>query len=443
MKIIIIGNGVSGVTAARWLRKMSDDDITIISFETDFFFSRTALMYIYMGHMRLEDTQPYENDFWRKNRIDLVNGYVKSLDRKAKMLDLEDGQTLHYDKLILAVGSKTNKYGWPGQDLDGVHGLYHLQNLHDMERHSVGLEHAVIVGGGLIGIEMAEMFSSRNIPVTFLVREESYWDLVLPKEESEMINQHILEHNIDLRLNTELGSIVDDGSGKACAVITTEGIEIKCGFVGITAGVSPKIDFLKDSGLELNRGILVNQFLQTNDPDIFAVGDCAEQSEPRPGRRPIEAIWYTGRIMGEVVAHNVLGKQVSYDPGIWFNSAKFFDIEYQVYGTVPTSYGSDLDYIYWEEARRSIRIVYKKDSLHVVGFNLMGIRFRHEVCEKWIREKTLLSDVLKNLKLAFFDPEFCKMPTKGILQAYSTKFGEDITSEPRVSLNRVLSFLKS
>lgn len=91
MKIIIIGNGISGVTAARWVRKLSDHQITIISSETEYFFSRTALMYIYMGHMRNVDTQPYEPYFWKKNRIDLVQDFVSQVDFENKSLSLKSG----------------------------------------------------------------------------------------------------------------------------------------------------------------------------------------------------------------------------------------------------------------------------------------------------------------------------------------------------------------
>ena len=250
MHIAIIGNGISGITAARFIRKLSDHKITVISAESDYFFSRTALMYIYMGHMRYKDTQPYENWFWEKNRIGLKKAYVEKVDTKNKTLHFRNGEQLSFDKLIVASGSASNKFGWPGQDLDGVHGMYSLQDLEAMENHSSGLKRAVIVGGGLIGIEMAEMFHSRHIPVTFLVREEAYWNMVLPPEESAMVSRHILENNIDLRLKTELKEIVDDGNGKACAVITNTGERIECGFVGLTAGVHPNISFLKDAGIQ-------------------------------------------------------------------------------------------------------------------------------------------------------------------------------------------------
>jgi len=219
MHIAIIGNGISGVTAARWIRKLSDHRITLISSETEHFFSRTALMYIYMGHMRYEDTKPYEDWFWSKNRIDLLKAHVNSIDFSQKSLELDNGSALPYDKLIIATGSKSNKFGWPGQDLNKVAGLYSFQDLENMERYSEGLERAVIVGGGLIGIEMAEMFHSRNIPVTMLVRETEYWNNVLPSEEANMVGDHIKHHGIDLRLGVNLSEIIDDGHGNACGVI--------------------------------------------------------------------------------------------------------------------------------------------------------------------------------------------------------------------------------
>ena len=445
MHIAIIGNGISGITAARFLRKLDPNDrITVISAESDYFFSRTALMYIYMGHMRFKDTQPYEDWFWEKNRIDLKNGYVSKVDTPSKKLHFNDGTSLSYDKLILATGSESNKFGWPGQDLDGVHGLYSKQDLEAMERHSEGLKQAVIVGGGLIGIEMAEMFHTRNIPVTFLVREESYWNNVLPTEESEIVSRHIREHGFDLRLSTELKEIWGDQNGKAKLVVTSEGDKIECGFVGLTAGVHPNIDFLRFGDIELDRGILVDEYLQTSVPDVYAVGDCAQLRNPRPGRRPIEAIWYTGRMMGETVAYNIHNRQIAYDPGIWFNSAKFLDIEYQVYGDVRAKAPDHHASIYWEhpDGKKSIRVVYDQNEGHILGFNLMGVRYRHEVCEKWIKEKTPVEEVLTNLQLANFDPEFFRSYEPDLLAIYNQQTGKNLTSKRSRKLAQVFQFLR-
>lgn len=444
MKIVILGNGISGITAARFIRKRSDHEIAVISDESDEFFSRTALMYIYMGHMRERDTRPYEPWFWGKNRIQRIRARIERIDFDKKTLVATDDQTIVYDKLILAVGSRSNKFGWPGQDLQGVHGLYHLQDLEAMERHSMGLQRAVIVGGGLIGVEMAEMFHSRQIPVTFLVRESEFWSNVLPPEEAAMVSRHLREHHIDLRLQTELKGILDDGHGNCAAVVTQSGETINCGFVGLTVGVSPNIDFLKNTALETNRGILVNEYLETNQPDVYALGDCAELRRPQTGRRAIEAVWYTGRMMGETLAHTLTGNRIAYDPGIWFNSAKFFDIEYQVYGDIKADLPGEQATLYWEhpEGKKSIRLNYEKASGRILGFNLMGVRYRHEVCERWIKTEASVEAVLENLGLANFDPEFCPQHEQELVQLYNRQTGKNLRLRQKRGLPAVINFVK-
>ena len=425
--IVIIGNGISGVTLARHVRKLSDKKITIVSAETDYFFSRTALMYVYMGHMKFEHTQPYENWFWEKNRIELKKGYVNSIDTDNKTLLFTEGDTLVYDKLIIATGSKPNKFGWPGQDLNGAQGLYSKQDLESMEQNAPDnktCKRAVIVGGGLIGIEMAEMLNSRNIPVTFLVRETSFWNGVLPEGESQMINRHIKNHHIDLRLNTNLKEIKSDDNGNVKSIIIEEtGEELACNLVGLTAGVAPNVSFLKDSKIEINRGVLVNRYLETSVKDVYAIGDCAEQHEAIGNRRPIEAVWYTGRMMGETLAQTLCGNKLQYKPGHWFNSAKFLDIEYQTYGWVFGERGrpEHEKHFHWkhEDDTKCITVAYNKDTNAFLGINTFGIRMRHETFDTWLTEQRDVDYVINHLKEANFDPEFYKHFEQDILTAYN------------------------
>jgi len=437
--IVIIGNGISGVTAARHIRKLSDKRIIIISAETDYFFSRTALMYVYMGHMKFEHTQPYENGFWKKNRIELVKGYITQVIPNEKKLLLDGAEPITYDKLIIATGSKSNKFGWPGQDLDGVQGLYSKQDLDLLEVNAPNKEvckRAVIVGGGLIGIELAEMLRTRDIPVTFLVREDSFWNGILPQGESQMINEHILEHHIDLRLDSSLKEIVADENGRVKSIIVEEtGEEIPCDLVGLTAGVTPNIDFLKDSGIKLGRGVKVNQFLETNIKDIYAIGDCAEQHEAIGNRRPIEAVWYTGRMMGETVAQTICENKMPYNPGHWFNSAKFMDIEYQTYGWVFSEQRKKEEemHFHWRHPKEKIciTIAFHKDSQQILGINTFGIRLRHEIFDRWLTEKRTIDYVMEHLADANFDPEFYKTYEKDIVDKFNSDFGKSINPKKK------------
>ncbi len=442
--IVIIGNGISGVTAARHIRKLSDKKITIVSAETDYFFSRTALMYVYMGHMKFEHTQPYENWFWKKNNINLKKGYVKTIETTSKTLHFEEGESFQYDKLIIATGSKPNKFGWPGQDLDGVMGMYHKQDLDNLEKYAPNnkvCKRAVIVGGGLIGIELVEMLHSRHIPVTFLVREDSFWNGVLPEGESAMINKEILNNGIDLRLGANLKEIKADENGKVKSIIIAEtGEEISCDVVGLTAGVSPNIDFIKESGIEIERGVKVNPFLETNVKDVYAIGDCAEQHEGIDQRRPIEAVWYTGRMMGETVAQTICDNRIAYKPGPWFNSAKFMDIEYQTYGWVWAQKRDNEARFYWEhkDGKKCIHINYDKNSREFIGINNFGIRMRHEFFDKALKEKQSVDYVLEHLADANFDPEFYKLHEKEIVAKFNQENNTNIQLKKK-SWKRVFS----
>lgn len=443
MKIAIIGNGIAGSTAALTIRKYSDHEVVMISNETEYPYSRTSLMYIYMGHLKYEHTKLYEDDFWDKNKIQRVFGLVQKVDTYTNTLHLSNNQTIKFDKLILATGSKSNKFGWPGQDLIGVQGLYNMQDLKAMDATSKNVNHAVIVGGGLIGIEMVEMFHSRKISVTYLVREDDFWNHVLPDEESDMINKEIRDHHIDLRLKTELKEIIGDQNGNVRAVVTSKGERIECQFVGLTVGVSPNIEIAKDLDIDKNKGILVNEYLQTSDKNIYAIGDCAELRSPKAGRKAIEPMWYTAKLMGEVVGKNCCGKTTEYDPGIWYNSAKFFDIEYQVYGEVPNKTMPHIETVFCRHADRnhSIRINYHRIDKYVTGFNLMGIRYRHVVCEKWIKEKTHIETVLQNLSLANFDPEFFTQYEEMLIKEYNAMNNRSIQLKSTRNLKMVQKFL--
>jgi NADPH-dependent 2,4-dienoyl-CoA reductase/sulfur reductase-like enzyme len=442
--IVIIGNGISGVTAARHIRKNSDKEITIVSAETDYFFSRTALMYVYMGHLKFEHTQPYESWFWKKNRINLKKGYVSKIHSGSNKIEFSDGEQLAYDKLIIATGSKPNKFGWPGQDLNGVMGMYHKQDLENLEKYAPDnktCKRAVIVGGGLIGIELAEMLHSRNIPVTFLVREKSFWGSVLPKGESEMVNREILSNHIDLRLGVNLKEIKSDAIGNVQSIVITEtGEEIECNVVGLTAGVTPNIDFLKDSGLEIGRGVKVNRFLETNIKNIYAIGDCAEQHEAIGSRRAIEAVWYTGRMMGETLAQTICGNKIEYKPGHWFNSAKFIDIEYQTYGWVWAETKENEARFYWEhkDGNKCIHLNYDKNTKEFIGINTFGIRMRHEFFNQVLDQKKSVEYVLEHLADANFDPEFYKLHEAEIVARFNKENNTNIQLKKK-SWKRIFS----
>jgi len=426
VRVVIIGNGITGITAALRLRTLQPDwRIITISNESDFFYSRPALMYIYMGHMRFEDTKPYEDWYWGRMRIERLRGLVTTVDVHNKQVEVRHQTPVPFDKLLVATGSVSNKFGWPGQNLKRVQGFYSLQDTRTLEENTAGLKRAVIVGGGLIGIELAEMLHTRGVAVSILVREPSYWNNVMPNAESALINRLIQQEGIDLRLKTELAEILDDGKGRACGVVTKDGDKIECQLVGLTAGVSPNLSALGHSDIPTGRGVLVNPSFCTDVPDVYAAGDCAEIVNGGENKNTIEQLWYTGKMHGEVVGRVIAGQRVVYDRGIWFNSAKFLNLEWHTYGQVTCGLSEaepDIpDCLYWQDAggRHTMRF-----SLHdgkVIGFNTMGIRYRHLVCERWIAEQRTVDYVLEHLGEANFDPEFFRRHEPEIVDSFKER----------------------
>jgi len=426
MHLVIIGNGITGITAALTARRLRPDArITIVSDETAHHFSRTALMYVYMGHLRYQDIKPYEDWFWPENRLELVHATATGLDGQRKEVSLSAGPPLRYDQLLLATGSVSRLAAWPGQHLRGVQGLYSLPDLEQMARDTHGIRQAVVIGGGLIGVELAEMLHSRGISVTLLVRDDRYWGSVLPKPEAELIDRQLRAHHIEVRYCTELAELLPDAEGRVRAVRTTTGEELPAQWVGLAIGVTPNLTLAQAAGLEADRGILVDELLQTSVPSIFAAGDCAQHRQPGAGEVAIEQLWYTGRIQGETVAHTLCGQPLPYRRGAWFNSAKFFDLEYQTYGRVPAELTPGEESFYWQHysARHALRINFRPDAnFAVTGMNAMGLRQRHDVWEDWLQAGTPVQTVLQELGAANFDPEFFKQHEAAIVRQFNEQF---------------------
>jgi hypothetical protein len=165
-----------------------------------------------------------------------------------------------------------------------------------------------------------------------------------------------------------------------------------------------------------------------NIKDVYAIGDCAQFNQGVNGRRNIEQVWYTGRIMGETLAQTICDNRLAYNPGPWFNSAKFFDIEYQTYGWVFAKQNDNEERFYWEhqDGLKAMHFVWDKNTGEFIGVNTYGVRLRHKLFDKWLKEKATIDTVMSNLNNANFDPEFFKHFEMDIINQFNQKTGKNI-----------------
>ncbi|TXD34345.1 NAD(P)/FAD-dependent oxidoreductase [Lujinxingia vulgaris] len=411
MHVVIVGNGVAGTEAALAIRRRLSPQnarITLISEEHPYFFSRTALMYAYMDTMQRRDLEPYEREMYRRQQIERIQNRVVDINADAHTITLRSGATLSYDRLLLAVGARPRMVPFEGLDevKDGLVNFVSMQDLDHCERLTWSTEEAVVLGGGLIGVELAESFVHHGLKVSFVVREPYFWPAALAADEGELIGEEIRRHGIDLIVDQELQVIESDEAGRVSGVRLSDGRHLPAQMLGVAIGVVPNVDWLRKvkTSPELGRGIRVDRSFRTSLPDVFAAGDCAEiggADEPPL----LETIWYSAKLQGQRAASAILGDEVHYSPPIFYNSSKFFGIEYTTVGEcvgVPSGTRS----LFRSHPKRPItqRILFNEDR--VLGFSMLGSRWDHTLLQQWIAERRPLDYVREHLHRAQFDVEF-------------------------------------
>lgn len=409
LHVVVVGNSVAGMEAAILLRNREPDlRISVVSDEHDHLFARTALMYVFCGQLSLRDTEPYDRELYARMRFLRVRDRVVALRPAERRLQLASGGELAYDRLLLAVGSKARPLPTPGADGPGVHRFVTLRDMEALDAAARPGMRVAVIGGGLIGIEVAEVLHHRGCRVHLLVREASYFPIALDANEAAVVAEHVRAHGVDVRLNANVREIARGPGGGVAGVVLDGGERLDVDLVVGTIGVVPNTAFLEDSGLALSpgmRAIEVDDALRAGVSDVWAAGDCANVAWIDGSRRP-EQLWYTARDQGRAAARSILGDDVRYRREHWYNSAKFFDLEYTTAGWIPPGdRPHDLATWYQRVPGQPVtqRIVCKGDR--VVGFNCVGSRWDHAVFLRWIQERRTLPWVLARMEEARFDEE--------------------------------------
>jgi NADPH-dependent 2,4-dienoyl-CoA reductase/sulfur reductase-like enzyme len=248
-----------------------------------------------------------------------------------------------------------------------------------------------------------------------VIREGFYFPAALDREEAALVAEHMRVHGVDVRLGALVEAVARDEGGRVRAVRLAGGGEVAADLLVCTIGVVPNTAFLAGSAVALagDGAVETDDALRTTAPGVWAAGDCANVTCRDGSRRP-EQLWYTARDQGRVAARSMLGDDVTYRRGTWYNSAKFFDLEWTTAGWVPATVGPegspvapppDLRTWFQQVPGRpeSQRIVLRGDR--VVGFNMLGSRWNHELLLEWIEEERPLDWVLRRLGEAQFDEE--------------------------------------
>jgi nitrite reductase (NADH) large subunit len=278
MKLVMVGNGMAGVRTLEELLKIAPDvyDITVFGAEPHANYNRILLSPVLAGEMTIRDIMLNDVDWYEKNGIRLHLGKkVVRIERAARRVVAADGTTEPYDRLLLATGSNPFILPVPGKELEGVITYRDIQDTNAMIEASKKYRHAVVIGGGLLGLEAANGLKLRGMNVTVVHLMEWLMERQLDRTASQLLQQSLEAKGLHFLLQTQTAEIVGNERGRVCAVRFKDGSEIAADLVVMAVGIRPNTGLAESAGLHCSRGIVVNDTMQTFDPKIYAVGECA------------------------------------------------------------------------------------------------------------------------------------------------------------------------
>lgn len=348
MQYVIIGAGPAGIAAAEAIRRWDHTgNIATISDDPYGHYSRPGLAYYLTGELPEALLYPKTNEELERLNLKNVRSRVLRVDRVGKSLELQDGSWIEYDRLLLSTGATAVQLHSPGTDLEGVAKLDNLVDAKHILNLARRSRRAVVVGGGITALEIVEGLIARRVKVHYFLRGNRYWSNVLDEIESRVVEERLKEEGVQIHYNTEMEEILGR-RGKVWGVRTKDGRTVRCEMVAIAVGIHPRKELAENAGLEVDRGILVDEHMRTSDPYIYSAGDAAQVLDPETGRRVLDSLWGPARAQGRTAGANMTFPDGTprkllrtYCKPIAFNVTRLANLTTTIIGTVGR--GSDKD----------------------------------------------------------------------------------------------------
>jgi NAD(P)H-nitrite reductase large subunit len=351
---MIIGSGAAGIAAVEAIRQQDPSgQVMMATADPQGYYSRPGLAYYLTGELPEKMLYPMNAQDFKRLNITLIPHPVKQIDPMRHFCQLQDGIQIRYDRLLIATGAQASPLNVPGSQFEGVVKLDSLVDANHILQLARRTCTAVVVGGGITALEIVEGLAARGVRTHYLLRGERYWSNVLDEGESRIVEGQLRAHGIKLHYHTEITEILDrKGSSTAngispkdarvAAVRTSDGQLIRCEMVAYAIGIRPRISLGVQTGLNIERGILVNEHMQTNAQDIFCAGDAAQVYDPLTGTSVLDSLWSPAREQGTIAGQNMTGIASTYHKPVPFNVTRLAGLTTTIIGTVGSGRDDDL-----------------------------------------------------------------------------------------------------
>ena len=394
MHIAIIGNSAAGLAAARTIRKIKPSaGITVISDESGPAYARCLIPEILAGVRDIPGIGYATQQFYQDYDINLRSGIkVSSINAVNHELKLEGEQVIKYDRLLVATGASPVQPGWPGSDLKGVFTLRTASQAVMIRKIAADCESAVVEGGGLVSLKAAFALKKRGVKDVVVIEKGPHILIKqLDRDSAALVESDLTSIGIKFYCDNGLASAIQGPRGELQAVELEDGRKLPAGLVVVSKGIQPNTELISNAGGKAERGIWVNEYLETSLPGIYAAGDCIEVTDSVTGVQEVPGLWTLAVEQGRTAGYNLTGQAKKYPPPLTrLNSAQFGSVPFVSVGDVQ---GGDEQVVYKDA------VVYRKlcfrDNI-LTGFIMAGLVDRAGVYTSLVKQAKRLSAALKD-----------------------------------------------
>lgn len=348
LRVVIVGAGPAGFSAAETVRKLQPAaKIAVVADDPHGYYSRPGLAYVLTGELPPARLFPIPPRRWEQLAVQRYVARASALDPAARRLALSTGQALTYDALLLATGAASVTPSFRPSTLDGIVTLDDYAGLRRLLRATSRARDAVVVGGGILALELVEGLRARGVGVHFLLRGDRFWSAVLDADKSRLVEARLAEEGVRIHHRTETARVLSrkswPGRERVAGVETTDGHRIGCQIVGVAIGVRPRLELLAGTPVRCDRGVLVNERMETSVAGVYAAGDVAQLVDPLDGKPlPMEALWPVAIAQGRVAGSSIAGVPALYQRAVPVNVVRLTGLPVTIIGAVGSG-GTDND----------------------------------------------------------------------------------------------------
>ncbi len=377
-KYVIVGASAAGLGAVEAIRDVDPSGtITIITDEACSHYSRPMISDFVSGKADMKKIDCRTEEFWKDNNVEAITSKkATAINFTEKTVSLESGEKIPFEKLLLATGGKPFVPKTEGSDKDGV---FTFTTIRDAQRiaakiEAINAKAAVVIGGGLIGISITEALVKRGLKVTMVELQDKILSLLLDPKGSDIMEAVVKKAGVDIVTGQSVQKILGkpDNEGAVGGVLLTKGGQVACDLVIMAIGVVPRTELVVGSPVKINRGIVVDNLMQTNVPDVYASGDVAEAYDFIINQNRALPLWPLAVLEGQVAGSNMAGKKTTYQGGTNMSSLKYFGVPIVSIGLANPKEDPTLETIVKQDLQRNI---YKKLVLRnnvIVGMTLVN-----------------------------------------------------------------------